>query len=113
MISRITLGIILKRPIEPSPLIRGQGSTLLQPPYQIRVTGEQTTEEEGIVAAGLQHAPGVFVVPATGWEEGGWAEDLAEAVEVDVAEAPAFEEFVFFFVAEDLLVALFCLLVYI
>lgn len=66
VISRITLGIILKRPIEPSPLIRGQGSTLLQPLYQIRVTGEQTTEEEGIVAAGLQHAPGVFVVPATG-----------------------------------------------
>ena len=70
-ISRITLGIILKRPIEPRPLIRSQGNTLLQPLHQIRVTGEQTPEEERIVAAGLQHAPGVLVVPATGGEEGG------------------------------------------
>ena len=78
----------------------------MQPTHQVRVTREKPAKEQRIVPAGLQHTPAVLVVPAPGREERCGAEDLAEGVEVDIFQAPACQEFVFFFVAEDLLVAL-------
>ena len=106
LVSRVAMLIILKRPIKPCPLIRRERNALAQPLHQIRITREESTKDQGIIQAGFQHAPGVLVVPATARKEGGRAEDLAEAGEVDVGQAPAFQELVFFFVAEDLLVAL-------
>lgn len=107
LIIHITEPIILKRPIKPGPLIRRQRNPLAQPIHQVRVTSERPSEQDGIVAAGLQHAPGVLVVVTAGGKERRGAEDLAEAVEIDVRQAPGGQEGVFFFSAEDLFIALF------
>lgn len=107
LISRVAMLIIFKRSIKPRPFIRRERNALAQPLYQIWITREEPAKDKGIIQAGFQHAPGVFVVPATAREKGGRTENLAEAGEVDVGQAPAFQELVFFFIAENLLVTLF------
>lgn len=72
----------------------------------IWVANKVAAEDEGIVAAGLQNAPGIGVVPAAAGEEGGIGEDGAEEREVDVAEIPGVEEGLFLGFGEDLFVAL-------
>jgi hypothetical protein len=105
-IVHIAYRIILKRPVEPGPLVGLERGAVLQALDQVRVAGEGAAVQEGVVAAVLEDAPRVGLVPAAGGEEGRRAEDLAEAAQVDVEEAPAAEEVVFLLVAEDLLVAL-------
>ena len=87
-------------------MVRLKGDAALQSLDQVGVTGEMTSEQQGIVVSVFQDAPGVLLVPATRGKEGRVAEDLPEARKVDVAQAPATQELVLFFVAEDLFVAL-------
>ena len=106
LIIGITNRIILKRSIKPTPLVRSERNPLLQPLHKIRVTSEEPTIQKRIVASIFQHTPRVTLVPATAGEEGCRAEYFAESAQVYVQQAPALEEGVFFFVAEDLFVAL-------
>lgn len=105
-IVRIVERIVLERPIEPAAIVRRERDAVLQPLHQVRVADEVAAVEQGVVLARLEHAPRVRIVPAAGREEGRGAEDLAECVEGHVGQAPALEEAVLLFVAEDLLVAL-------
>lgn len=63
-------GIVLKRPIEPRPVIRCQRQSLLEAVHQVRVTDKEPAVEKGIVLARLHDAPRVLVVPSTSREEG-------------------------------------------
>lgn len=108
-IIHIALSIIFERAIEATTFVGGKRDAMLKTVDQIWVASEEAAIQKSIVATIFQDTPGVRLVPAAAGEERRRAEDLAEAAQVYVEKTPAAEEFVLFFVAEDLFVALgFC-----
>jgi hypothetical protein len=99
-------GLVLKRSVEPSTVVRRHGDLLLQSVHQIRVAGKVTAVQKTIVFTGFHHSPGVLVVPATSGEKRGGAKDLSESIEGHVQQTPAPEELVFLLGAENLFIAL-------
>lgn len=105
-IIRIPHLAILKRPIEPTPIISRKRPPQPQPLHQIRIADEVAPKQQGVVAAGLDHAPTNRVVPAASGKEGRRAEDAPEQAQVRGREAPGFQVFFFFGRGDELLVAL-------
>lgn len=91
-IVRVVESPVLKGPIEAGAIIRGHWDLLLQPTHQIRVTGEIAAIEKSIVFPGLNHFPGVQVVPATRTQERSGAKDLAEVAQSHVQQTPALQD---------------------
>lgn len=98
---------VLKRPIEPATIIRRERLSRSQPLNQIRIADEVSPKEQGVVSAGLDHAPAVRIVPAASGKERRRAEYAAEVAQVDAEKVPGFEEFVLFGETDELLVALY------
>ena len=105
-------GIILKWSIEPGSVIGSQGELFLQSVHQIRVAGKISTVQQGIIFTRFHYSPGVLIVPSTSGEEGSGPKDLAETIQGHTQQAPAFEELILLFSAEDLLKTLGRLAVY-
>lgn len=57
--------IVLKRAIEPGPVICRQRQALLQPVHQVGVTDEVSAVEKCIILSRLHDPPRILVIPST------------------------------------------------